>query len=536
MSFQQQNIDLLLAEIKEKIGKPVNHRVVIATIESLGIRSKDTMADFGMPSLESLAAIVYEKLNSKEYSGIKNRKEKEVIKGEEHSIVVSNYLQVKAGLFSKYYPLGILHLLPIFVQIVTIVLFGYSLWTFIGFNQLQSTAVVLGVIFGMVASGGFVQVMGKQASFYWNYDDYYMVKQTINYLLKVGVYSLLLLFAGLFVINYFIHLYPFKVLLIIFIYAFLIGLLLLILAPLHTIKQRWVISLAVLVGTAVALLIKFKTNAHIYITHWTGISIAIVIAKIYIWSYFKYKVSKKENIERKPPKITTLIYQNYQYFLYGILIYVFIFIDRILAWSTNINEDLPFIIYYEKNYEIGMDLAILVFLLLAGALEYSIAAFTRFLDIGQKTTAYDSPKLFSKKLLKSYWQHVIILLMTGLAIFWLIYYIINGSWGYEAQFHEALDKVSVRVSLIGGLGYLFLAWAMLNTLYLFTLNQPTKAIKGLIIACLINLIIGMLLSRFIAYEYSVVGMLCGAIYFLAFTLKESIHFYKNLDYYYYASF
>jgi hypothetical protein len=46
------------------------------------------------------------------------------------------------------------------------------LWTYVGFNEIQSTAVVLGVVVGLVSTGGFVQVIGRQASFYWNYEDY----------------------------------------------------------------------------------------------------------------------------------------------------------------------------------------------------------------------------------------------------------------------------------------------------------------------------------------------------------------------------
>ena len=60
-----------------------------------------------------------------DYQDIKNLKEREN-EIEEKTIQVSDYLQVKAKLFAKHYPLGILHLLPVFLQIATIILFGYS--------------------------------------------------------------------------------------------------------------------------------------------------------------------------------------------------------------------------------------------------------------------------------------------------------------------------------------------------------------------------------------------------------------------------
>jgi hypothetical protein len=89
---------------------------------------------------------------------------------------------------------------------------------------------------------------------------------------------------------------------------------------------------------------------------------------------------------------------------------------------------------------------------------------------------------------------------------------------------------------LGGIGYFFLAWGMLNTLYLFTLGQTQQPLKGIIYAILINITVGFILSRFISFEYSVVGMLVGALFFMLYTLKHIFHFFKKLDYHYYASF
>lgn len=116
-----------------------------------------------------------------------------------------------------------------------------------------------------------------------------------------------------------------------------------------------------------------------------------------------------------------------------------------------------------------------------------------------------------------------------------MYYIVTASWGYKGQFNEALDDVTIFVGFAGGIGYFFLAWGMLNTLYLFTLSQPSIPLKALVFACIINLLFGFFLSRFVSYEYSVIGMILGAIIFCILTLKHCIKFFKNLDYYYYAA-
>lgn len=128
------------------------------------------------------------------------------------------------------------------------------------------------------------------------------------------------------------------------------------------------------------------------------------------------------------------------------------------------------------------------------------------------------------------------LIATGLAIFVLVYFMMFASWGYSGQFHERLSGVSVTVCYIGGLGYLFLGWGMLNSLYLFTLGQPDSPLRAIVLCCILNFGVGFMLSRFVSYEYSVVGLLVAGMVFMAMTLRAVSKFYKNLDYYYYAAY
>lgn len=527
----------LVLEVKERLGIPISNKVVRATIESLGIRNIDIEEDYGLPTMGALADVIYDELiTAKEHKNAKNKKEIEVQSTAQKPIQLSDYLRVKASIFAYYYPLGILHLLPVFVQIATIIIFGYSLWTFIGFNHVQSTAVVLGVIIGLVATAGFVQVIGRQASFYWNHDDFQMTKKTIYYLLKTGSSALVFVLLFLVAINAIFNFYPFSVLVISVAYAFLIGILLLVLAPLHTIKQRWVITISIVSGTLLALVLKTKTTIPIYITHWIGISTALALAGIFLVLFLNKYTKKKKSKATASLKSSVLLYHNYNYFIYGFLLYVFLFIDRILAWTTTINGPIPFVLYFEKEYELGMDLAILIFLLLSGVLEYGVASFSKFLDLGQKNTTYSNTKHFNSSLLKMYWQQIALLIGSGTFLFGLLFILLFSPLVYQAYFEETVEFVSIKVSLLGGIGYLFLAWGMLNSLYLFTLSQPIKPARAIAMACVLNLFVGLFFSRFVSYEYSVIGMLVGSFCFMILTLRAVVDYLKNLDYYYYAAY
>jgi hypothetical protein len=535
-SSQGQRLHELMTSVKLRNGKPVNVHVVYATIESLGIREVDIKEDYGFNSTMHLARKIFDKLNTPELVHLKN--DRQILAEAELNEVVflSSYHTVRQKLFVKDYSTGLIHLLPIFLQILLIIFFGFSLWTYIGFNNLQSTAVVLGVILGLVATGGFVQAIGRQVSFYWYNDDYEMSYKTTFYLLKMGVKTLLLLFSGIAIINFFIHLFPYVILLIVFIYAFLIGGVLLTLAPLYTIKRRWMISAAVLAGTLTALALKLLTTVSIYSVHWIGISVVIAIATGDLYFYFKKIIHKTGNPAHGNPKRLISIYRNFNYFTYGILFYVFLFMDRILAWSTTLDRNLPYIIYYDKDYELGMDLAILAFFLLAGVLEYSIASFSRFLEFYQRTMNYDKVEQFKDNMLKMYYRHLQIFAVSAVIISILLYFVITETWGYEAGFDEKISPLSLKVALLGGVGYLFLTLGLLNVLYCYTLNYDRKPLIALFMACLVNLVVGVLVSRTIGYEYSVLGMLAGSAAFMILTTKDTLNFFKNIDYHYYASY
>ncbi len=527
-------LDKLINSIKERNGKPVNLRVVAATIESLGIRDVDIVNDYGFDSIFDIAEYIFNLLNQQ--SELKNKYQKAADVKNLQKISLNAYTSVKQKMFVKEYSTGIFHLFPVFLQVISIIIFGISLWTYTGFNNLQSTAVVLGVIIGLVTTGGFVQVIGKQVSFYWYNEDYLMTRRTTQKILITGIKSLVVTFLIIAGLNFFIHLYPYQFVLIVFIYSFLIGVLLLVLSPLYTIKQRWVISVAIVAGTAITLSLYFFTAISIYFVHWIGIVISIAISSTYLHYFFKKTITTKKGLYNATPKMMLSVYRSFNYFFYGILIYAFIFTDRILAWSSTLNRNLPYVVYYEKDYEIGMDLAILVFFLLAGVLEYSIASFSRNMDYWQRKLKYNKIELFNVNMKKLYFKHLRLFFISALVIGILLYGIITKPWGYQAGFDENLSAVSINVCLIGSFGYLFFTLGMLNVLYLYTLNQHKKPLIGILIAFFINLFVGILLSRTVSYEYSSIGMLIGSLFFMLYTTKTTIAYFKNLDYYFYAAY
>ncbi|CAM1363709.1 conserved membrane hypothetical protein [Tenacibaculum sediminilitoris] len=517
---------LLLRKIKAKIGDPVSVDVVVAILESIGIKSENVPEDFGFPDSRALASDLFQKLTTTQETSIKKTKKVyEVTSIEKTKKVFSD-----AYLFIKQYVYGTSYLLAFALQLTSIILYGFSIYVYTGFNQLQSTIVVLGIIIGMVISGGFIQVIGNQISKHFYLKDFLLVEKMTYSLLKKGGISIFCFLLGLVLLNLIIPLYPFKTMLLIACYAFWVGLLFLVFAPLHVINRKKVIFLATFNASIVCLPFINNTSVNIYLLHFIGLFVAVSTVLIFLIVYFRKKratgVSSNVSFQKG-----AVIYNNLYAFFYGVFLNFFFFIDRIIAWSSNETSNFFLPIYYEKNYEIGMDLSIIFLLLLAGILEYSNTSLFNFLNFEKYNTCILDMTVYRKKTLSLYLKSLILMLLSSIPIYSIVLYIFYGKWGYNYFFSEPLTSTSIKIANIGILGYFFLCWGILNSSYLISLKKQKEVLKIILFACLVNIVSGFIISRLFSYSDSSYGMLLGSVVFTYFTLKENIHVYKNIDYY-----
>jgi hypothetical protein len=529
-SPNQQNLALLIEQIIEKVGRPVNVHVTQSVIESFGIREVDVYDDYGLLSIQDLAIYVHQQVI------LILDKKVNPTSGEKVENNSSDNFFTRFKTFLKYYSIGLFHLFPIFFQVISVIFFGYSIWTFSKFNELQSTAVVIGIINGFILSGGIVSVISKQVSFYWNHKDHFMVFQSVVFLIKKGIFILLFVNLGLFLFSFILDVFPIEMMILSVSYSFLIGSALLFMAPLYVIKRRWVISVAILIGSITALALKFYSCLNTYFTHWIGVLVVILVSYGYLMAYFKKRYISLKMYDKKEVHKAAIFYHNYIYFIYGTLFYFFVFADRMIAWSGARDRAFSYLIFFDKDYEIGMDLALLSYFLLAGVLEYSISSFTKNLDKGQKLTENNRIKFYNSVFIKDYWKNVMLLVLIAVFAAVVQFFLIYSPYGYKLQFKEDLLPINIEICVLGTLAYFFLSWSILNVLYFFTLGQPKLPLFAIIMACSTNLFIGLLCSRMFSYHYSVLGFLLGSLVFMFITTKGVLVFFKKIDYYYYAAY
>lgn len=532
MESLEKNLLTLTKQVKERVNKPVNVSVTQAIIESFGIRQVDVLDDFGIDTIEMLAKQVHESIINQ------NKKEKKHSFSKKNEMVFSSdYFVVKLKVFVTQYFVGTFHLLPIFIQILSIILFGYSLWTAKEFNILQSTSVVVGVITSFVFTGGIVSVISKQISFYWNHKNDEMVFNTTVYFIKRGLQFLFIINILILIFSFLLGFFSFEMMLLSTVYSLSIGTILLFIAPLHVVKRRWAITCAIVSGSTISLFLRFFTALHVYVTHFIGMFVVILFLVITLIIYFKGKNQSFSGfLNSKNVSSSFMVYNNYVYFFYGSFFYLYIFLDRILAWSVLKNERFSYFIFFEKDYEIGMDLAILSYIFSAGVLEYSIGKFTLQLDNLQNKVTLENYKEYNQLFIKDYWKNIVLLIATGIGSFLIQFIMVYSSYGYTFQFDEQLNSLNIEICIIGSIGYFFLSWAVLNVLYFFTLGQPKIALNSLLISFFCNLLIGLLLSRLFFYHYSVYGFMIGSLVFMLITTKKVLRFFNSMDYHYYAAY
>lgn len=525
-----QNADTLVTQIYARVGQPVNQNVTQAMIESFGIREVDVWDDYGFLSIKELAVYVHKEL----LILCKNQKEKAAQKPVEIKKLDPFYK--KALVFLRYYMVEMFHISPVFFQVALIIIFGYSLWTYTGFNQLQASAVVMGVVSGFIFSGGFVAVISRQVSFYWNFKDGEKVFQSTAFFLRKGFMFLVSSTFVVYLFAYILGLFPFLMILLIMGYSIMVGSVLLFIAPLYVIKRRNAITFSVYAATLVSLLLKITTPWSVYLDHFVGIVVLILLLLTFLLIYFnKRKVLSGvfKQIEMFKP---FLFYNNYVYLLYGILFYFFIFLDRLIAWSSPRGIQFSDFILFDKDYEVGMDLALVSYFLMAGIFEYCISTFAKDLDTAQGLIDSKQIETYGTVFVKNYWKNVVLLVFVACAAGIVQYYLIYSTYGYKYQFDEILSPINIEVCLYGTIGYFFFSWAALNVLYFFTLGRPKLPLYGLLIGFFVNLLVGLYFSHQFAYQYSVFGLLAGSFVFMLITTRGVLNFFKQIDYYYYAAY
>lgn len=532
------NINGLKNVVRDHIGMPLNVWAVAATIESLGIREVDARKDYGYESIFDLAEDVYWEIT------------KEIADEQSRQITTANQkfddinFWEELALFFTHYSKGLLFSLPMLSQIVAIFTFRYSLWAWLDFNEAQATGVALGTIGAFVVTGGFVQMMGRSTSQYVREENFMLAWKNTYRTVRLGIICITGAVGILYLINILIPFYPQSMMGMSLTYMYLISLLLLGSAVLYALKRRISILMIILIGTGFVIYNMEILSLGIYYSQWIALTVTTLLLFGYAYIYLWVKIRENDQNSKKffLPDLEVSYYLNYRYFLYGAVYFAFIFLDRILAWSTGESPP-PFIVWFNTPYELGMDWAILTLVLSIAVLEYSVHSFSKRILRLQKRADFSQLKAFNNHYSRFYLKQLGILLGMGVISIAFTYFLVIhlveevnlGRWVPEIRDLFA-NPMTTKVFWIASISYLIMNVGLLHSLFFFTLNKVKYALYSILIGFSVNFIVGYFCSRVLALEYATLGLLAGAI---AFTVVSGVllrKFLNNLDYFYYSAF
>jgi len=527
VDVSNQDLTRLSEKVVDLIGKPMDSYAVTATLESMGWRDIDAKEVFGKNDLFELGSEIYHYCMVHSNGNGKGDEKKRNSKGE-NSIAS----------FFRYYARGSLFMLPIVTQILALFIFRFSLWASLDFSEAQATIVAISTIFSFIVTSGFMQAIGRDTIHYLSMEKFVLLKKSFYKQIRVGLLTTYVVAIGFVCLNSIAPFYSGRMILIIISYFILMSQLWLFLSLLYVIKHYGVIVLITTLSIIPVYLVMHYTDWGIYVAHFIGLACANISAFAYGYTWLHIKTAGRDQHEHLP-KTSIMTYILSPYFIGGLAYFVFLFLDRLVAWSTVYKDPVPYLIWFRTPYELGMDWALISLLLTVAMLECSIEYFSKLLIPKQESLSLKYVQKFRRFFKRFYKKQLILLVIIGSISIIVTYFGVNSLRRFD-HIQEIHDFFSNRITFftfyIAAAGYFFLAIGLLNGLLFYTLSQPGFMLKSIVPGIGVNLTIGILASRWFGYEYAVIGLLAGSIVFALLTMKFAKRYFAHLDYYYYASF
>jgi hypothetical protein len=504
----------LAREVIAKTGMPRDAWEITAQLEVLGLRDADARANYNQRDLFALGRSIFDLVN----------------RGDVVVPAEADDPPKKRTSFLRHYANGSIFAIPMLLQAGAILIWGYGLWGAIDVDVRTGTAIALGFIAAYVLTGGFVQAITRRGLFYHFQQEAALARWVVlrGWWIAARIVLGLLIPALLFNVLY--HLLPWDLFGIAALYYAALSILLLNWSMLYVAGRRYWIVIVTAMALAVVIVAARRLGANVIVANTAGLA-AAAIASFAIG----LALLGGRGVPHNPPRLTVLVYATSRAFLYGLLYNAFVFADRIVAWTARTGrEDLPpYSFWLSPRYELGMDLALIVVMLLSGVVEAAVQTFSEELVPVEKSNR-DLTAWF-----RAFMRRRVALLapacVVAIAVARIGVSLVAQLPGENIR--TGMTSRSATIAFwLGACGYALLMLALQNLLVLMTLSRAEMAARAVAIALAVNLAVGFTCSRAIHYSFAAAGLLAGAAVLFLVTWRDIRRVGARLDYYYYAAY
>ena len=414
--------------------------------------------------------------------------------------------------------------LPMLLCALSLLTIGVSLWGGDLPADLAS-AVAIATVASLIVTGGFVQAMSRRGLFYVGTKDFNAAAVVTRAWAGAGIATILLLTAAGLLANLLFAWMPGSLALTTSAFFVLLGSLWLACGCLYLVNRASWIGGATVAGIAVVALLHRGFGWSLPTAQVLGIFTAAACAAWGAISWFRARVTGWAPASLF--SLTREIYLAAPYFVYGALYYLFLFADRLNAWTAQTNAAaLP--IQFRGDYETALDLAMAAFVIQTGWVHAALAGFHRAVESAQRALPAGHYSQFNRMLREHYLWQLGQCAAFGFASSGLVFFLVS-------RFKLLPFANMAPVLVIALVAYPIVVAGLWNTSLLFTLGQPRPVLGGVSLGAMFSLGCGYLMSRTGSYEAAAVGFLVGAFTFAAYSCLSILRSFRKLDSHYYAS-
>ncbi len=513
----------LAQEVLARRRCPEDTYEVAALLESMGITDRVAKEVYGVPDVFRLSDQLWPLVQSD---------------GTTEPFVPKERINLATHLWRglRSFLRGTIFALPMAVSVAAMLFIDLSLWSYRYLSLENATAIAIGTILSFMSIGGFTQAIAHRGFLYLGQGNYYTARRVAFSFVRIGFAICCLGALAYLLFNLVFTLFPWRMTVITLLYFLFLSAIWLSVTIMYMLQKELTFTGLLTGGIALVWFLFRCLHLPIIVAQLislTAVSVAGILIAVF---YFHQAEQKMEPGARPPmPRLSILAYTNLPYLSYGFLYFTFLFVDRVIAWSTN-SSYMPYLIWFRGEYELGLDFALLALILPMGLIEVVVNELMLGLQAAQKIIQASKAAELGRGYRRLYIKRLALVtalsMLGAFALYRLILWFCEHNADWLEQF---LHPVTRFVFIWAELGYVFIAVGLMNALVMFCLALPGRVIPCVASALLVDILVGFVLSRWFSYHWAVLGLTAGAITFAVTSGRQVWTMLGNLDYYLYLA-
>ena len=431
------------------------------------------------------------------------------------------------------------------IMLVALFLGGQSLWASVRLPPEIATSIGLGVILGLVATGGLQQFASWKMTYYLLQDNKPLARFVVDNCLYWGGLALFVVGAGYAVLNELVFPRAFGVTLITLYYFLLIGLFRLLVVPVYALKRYLPLFLSAIIALAfmfVSLrifeMLPVSRTLATVASQSFGLYALIAVSALFLYEYVYREPKLAPSAEEppfysrperprhvRPPRFAYLAHDGLPLIAYGTLFFVYLFTDRLVSWWTQ-----PGGLEYNAAYQIGVDMALLMLIPLTGVKFIFIYRLSDSMRETLRRIPVTRPQTFDRWLTSFYSRMMAAVFFAGLLFLGAGLFLSERIIAFAGG-----NETSLLVFRWALFGVFFFSVFLANAVFSLVFRRTWGLSSILLIGSIANFIIGSTLSTSASPWMAVFGFVITAVYLGAASIGYVYTYTGRADYAHYTA-